>query len=154
MAQKRFTKITVKGEGVKIHWEKILDDHNVKESVLKSADSPHEDFITAMQSLSKVVRNILGWADDYAEHTLKVNQVSFSHHDDTEVKGAVITGIVGLDTADAPFCFNTPHIPYDQYSESGCSPTMPLFAQALLARVEQEADAYIHGKRAQLGLGL
>ena len=63
--------------------------------------------------------------------------------------GAVMTGQVALDTSDAQFNFNTPHLPFDQYSETGNSPIMPEPAQRALEKMQAEAEAFVSGKRAQ-----
>lgn len=63
--------------------------------------------------------------------------------------GAVMTGQVALDTSDAPFNFNTPHLAFEQYSPTGNSPLMPDAAQAALKAIQGEAEAFVTGKRAQ-----
>lgn len=120
-----------------------------KETTIKSFDTPHQDFVDAVEALESHARKILGWSADYATGQLRITGVSFSLSEDTNVEGAVITGQVSLETCDAPFIFNTPHLPFDQYSPTGNAPTMPDAAQRALDALKVEAAAFVNGKRSQ-----
>lgn len=124
-------------------------DQNERETTIKSYDSPHEDFHSALEALQVHARDILQLPRDWREGQLRVTGVSFSMSEDTGVMGAVMTGQVALDTSEAPFNFNTPHLPFDQYSETGNSPIMPDAAQKALEKMQGEAEAFVNGKRAQ-----
>jgi hypothetical protein len=119
-----------------------------KEIIHKSAERPHEDFEQAFVALIAHAREILEWPPSYAEGRIRITGASFSESEDG-VEGAVITGRVELEEADAPFVFNTPHLPFDQYSETGCSKLMPTQAQAALGTLRVEAELFMRGKRAQ-----
>lgn len=122
---------------------------NERETTVKSYDAPHDDFVKAMEALQAHARHILQLPKDWREGQLRVSGVSFSMSEDTGVMGAVMTGQVALDTSDAPFNFNTPHLPFEQYSATGNSPLMPDEAQTALERVQREAELFVSGKRSQ-----
>lgn len=151
MHGKRFTKIVCKDQVVRLHLEEQIREKEIKETVLRAPDEPHPDFVNAMRALVDVVRHILQLPETY-EPGITISQVSFSYNDDKDNKGAVITGLIRLETSDTPFCFNTPYLPYQSHSETSDSPVMPGFAVELLDKVEVEASAYIGGKRLQLSL--
>lgn len=115
----------------------------------KLYDDPHPDFTKAMNDLVTHVRTILEWPVSYALGSIHIRGVSFSFSEDTEVEGAVISGSVGLNTSDAPFNFNTPHLAFEQYDEGNTAKLMPDDAQDALEVLRAEAAAYLKGKRAQ-----
>ena len=95
-------------------------------------------------------RHILRAIPGYADGRIRISAVTFSFSEDTEVEGAVLTGQVALDGSDAPFCFNTPHLAFEQYSEGGVAKLMPEEAVDALKELRAEAAAYmLNGKRAQ-----
>jgi hypothetical protein len=125
------------------------DDQNERETTVKSYDAPHQDFLDAFAALEAHARGILQFPKSYREGQMRVSGVSFSMSEDTGVMGAVMTGSVALDTSDAPFNFNTPHLPFEQYSPTGNSPLMPGEAQTALERLQEEAEKFVDGKRSQ-----
>lgn len=150
-----FRKISIKGdEKVVIKYEEPLEGAQEKDAVrditVRCADRPHEDFAAAFIGLKRVVRYILEWPEDYITLRVTVTQVSLSHHEDTGIRGAVISGLVSLDNANAPFCFNTPHLPFESCGDNEDEPIMPPWAIDLIGSVEKEALDYLGGKRAQL----
>jgi len=152
MAQKRISKISYKGgdNGAAISFEEIINDKNTKDTIFKSVEEPHADFKNALQNLCTAVYEILLFPKEYAEEAMRITSVSYSYNEDADVKGAVITGLITLETSAAPFCFNTPHLAYSAYSESNTSPTMPEMAINLLEKLEEEALEYVNGKRSQM----
>lgn len=121
-----------------------------KEVVFKSAQDPHPDLIEAFRALEEHARSILEWPSNYAMGRVRITGVTFSMSESTGVEGAVMTGQVALESADAPFSFNTPHLAFDQYSEGGASKLMSVEAQEALAVLRLEAEAFMSGeKRAQ-----
>ncbi|MEI6730418.1 MAG: hypothetical protein WCL30_04095 [Pseudomonadota bacterium] len=146
----RISKVSFKDGKIKICTKDGSDDFNNKETILQSTEAPNLDFTNAMSELVEVARAILEFPADYAKDKIKITGVSFSFSETTEVQGAVITGTIALETSNSPFCFNTPHLPYEQYSESGESPTMPCWAVTLLNKLETEAEEFLNGKRGQL----
>jgi hypothetical protein len=121
-----------------------------REVTFKCSDTPHEDLINAFDALVEHARTILEWPSSYADGRIRISGVSSSFSEDTGVEGAVLTGQVALDGSDAPFCFNTPHLAFEQYSEGGVSKLMPEEAQDALKRLRDEAAAFmLNGKRAQ-----
>jgi hypothetical protein len=147
---KRFTKISMKDSGVLFKLEEEINDRDTKEIAFRSVETPHPDFEEAMQNLVRGVRKILLWPEDYGLNAIRVTGVSLSMSESTGVQGAVITGTVSLETTNSPFCFNTPHLPFDEYSEGAEQPVMPPFVVDMIERLQAEAFAYMEdGKRAQ-----
>lgn len=144
---RRITKVKYKKGHVEIH----LEDHAQtvdKETVVKSTEKPHPDFELAFSALVGFVYDILE-LDRGCWGPMIVTGVSFSQAEDSGVEGAVLTFQVELDESNSPFCGNTPHLPFDQYSETGTSPVMPEDCVAQLEKVRKEAFSYMEGKKAQ-----
>lgn len=123
-----------------------------RETTIKSWEDPHEDLRKAVSDLEVHVRDILELPATWAEGSVKITGVSFSKSEDTGVVGAVMTAQAGIEASDAPFTFNTPHLPFAQYSPTGNSPTMPNRAIEALEKVQEEALAFLNGKRAQMDM--
>lgn len=134
--------VSIEGEGTT----------NEAETLHKIYDEPHDDFRKAMSSLEAHARDILQWPVEYAKDRVRITGVSYSFSENTGVEGAVITGLVDLDTSDSPFSFNTPHLAFEQYSETGAAKLMPEEAQDALELLRKEALAFLKGKRAQSSL--
>ena len=145
----RITKIKYKDDAVEIHLHDKIGKME-KESIFKCSELPSPDFIQALTNMVAVVYSILELPEDWRQGCMKVTGVTFSLSEETEVEGAVITGRVELSTADAPLNFNTPHLPFAQYSETGRAPLMSDFAVLRLGQLRDEARQYMEGKRAQL----
>ncbi len=135
---------------VEIHTSSLVGKQ-ATESVIKSYEVPHADLQNAFNDLEKSVYDILGLPREWAAGQMKVTSVTFSESEGG-VRGAVITGQVRVAAADAPFCFNTPHIPFSQYSPTGSGRVMPASAVERLEKVLVEAASFMGGKRAQLEL--
>lgn len=149
---KRITKIKYKDDvSVEIHFEE-KDGKSEKVSILKCFEKPHPDFDLAFGPLVSVVYDILQLPSDWRTGCVTVTGVSFSFSEDTNVEGAVITGRVKLETSNTPFNFNTPHLPFGQYSATGESPLMTDEGIEALDKLRKEANLYMTGKRAQLEL--
>lgn len=146
---KLITKVKVKEAGVEIRYVEKQGKVN-KEVIYKCTEQPHPDLDLAMSALVRDVYDILELPMDWAPQRMKIIGVSFSFSEETNVEGAVITGLVELKTSNSPFVFNTPHIPFDQYSENGEAPVMSEKAVRNLGVVKDEAMKYVEGKRAQL----
>jgi hypothetical protein len=130
---------SIEGEGSKTE----------KEIVFKSAEDPHPDLTAAFRALEPHARQILEWSADYAQGRVRITGASFSFSEETDVEGAVISGRVELEGTDAPFVWNTPHLPFDQYSPTGASKLMPTQAIRALDALRTEAELFMRGKRAQ-----
>ena len=150
MPKAEITKVKYKDDRVEIHTTEKLGNvgDDAKVTVLRCSDRPAESFTRAFTALVGHVRTILELQPSQWKDQINVTGVSFSMSED-DIEGAVITGVVSLDTANSPFSFNTPHLPYQQYSPTGESPLMPDEAQDALKELKREAEAYLRGKRAQ-----
>lgn len=125
-----------------------------KKVKITCTETPHEDLRLAFGALEPTAREILQLPDHWRAGEMSIQSVTWSKSDSTEVEGAVITGSVGLDTADSPFCFNTPHLPFEQYSEGGNAPEMPSNGIEALEKLRAEVEQYLNGKRAQQSFDL
>lgn len=147
----RFTKIKANGNGVTLQLEEVMDENNSRDVAFKSADTPHKDFSDAMAAIVKLARKILNLPETYARNSFHVGGVSISYSKD-DVKGVVISGWINLETANSPFFFNTPHLPYEAPSEGSTVPVVPKEGLVALNWLEYEAAQYLNGKRAQLDM--
>lgn len=146
----RITSAKIKDGQLQVALEGTEKDTERK-TTLRSLDGYHPDLQLAFDACVPHVREILGWPDHLYAGELIVTGVSWSHSENTGVDGAVMVCQAKLPegTCNSPFCFNTPHLPFDQYSEDGQQPTMPDDAIASLCALRKEVLAYLEGKRAQ-----
>jgi hypothetical protein len=145
-------KVKFKAGLVEIHKEDVIGK-TTKETIFKCSEEPHPDLRQCFVEAERHVRKILEVPNEAWPGRMKIEGVTFSHSETTGVRGAVFTGKVELEGSNSPFCFNTPHLPFEQYSETGESPLMPAAAIELLESLEAEAVCYMDGsKRAQLTL--
>ena len=124
-----------------------------KETKHKSYNKPHDDFIEALNSLEEALRGICYFSDEWCENKIKIIGVSISFSSN-EIKGACITGLCDIRDGGSPLTINTPHLPYENYSETGTSPTMPVKYQELINNLEKEAIEFLKGKKSQKSLNL
>lgn len=148
MTDSRIKKVKFDGDALEVHLEGT-DDDTERKTTVRSLGSIHPDLRIALQALEPHVRDILVLPDYWCSSSLRVTGVSFSHSEKTEVEGAVITCQADLTTCQSPFCFNTPHLPFEQYADEGDQPTMPVDAIEALETLKVEVRAYLDGKRAQ-----
>jgi hypothetical protein len=139
-----------KGEGeagvVEIHTESQRGK-NEAATIHKSFEEPHPALVNAMADAVKSVFSILEWDRSYAAGAVKVTGASFSESE-KGIRGAVITGQVALNTADSPFCFNTPHLPFEPYAEGAGGRVMERVDVDRMELILEEAQAFLGGKRA------
>lgn len=147
--RERIKKVKFDGSLVEITTERTWGVGNEKLSTLKSYDQPTEAFEAAFRAFPPAVRRLLDLPERWAEGALKVLSVSFSWSESTSVQGATITCRADLKCATSPLIFNTPHLPYAQYSEGGEQPLMPDELIELLDDLEGQAGRYLAGERAQ-----
>jgi hypothetical protein len=122
---------------------------DVKEITLRSSEEPRTEFLVPLIELQRHVRKLIEVDSQWAEGELSVKKVVWSFSEATGVRGGTICCQAKLDCADAPLVFNTPHLPFDQYSEGGNAPVMPKDVIALFDTLEAEALLFLDGKRAQ-----
>lgn len=149
----RIAKVKLKDGNVHIH--EMSGEGTAIESRTehKIYGQPHPDFTSALDERIKHARGILEWGPGQYQNRVRVTGVSWSMSEDTGVEGAVITGLVELEECDSPFSFNTPHMPFEQYSETGQTKLMPEETRDALEAFRGEAYQFLHkGKRAQLDL--
>ena len=145
-------KVKWKDERVEIHTEEPIGaTDDVKQVVLRCSQAPTPEFVRAICNLEPHVRTILELLPEQWDGAMSITGVSFSMSDDG-VEGAVITGQVALAGSSQPFGFNTPHMPFEQYSETGRAPLMPEGAIVALRKVQEQAELYLGGDRAQQAL--
>ena len=118
----------------------------------------HDDVYDIMKKLAPIVRNILQLEKEYPKDLqtgelldLSVRGISWSMHEETGIKGACLTALAELPTTNSPACFNTPHLPFEPYSEPQGEyepPTFPSEGKHVLRLLEEEILLIIGGKRA------
>jgi len=148
----RIAKVKIKEGLVTIVETAGLGTADESETTRKIYADPHPDFRKTMEDLEPHVRGILGWPSSYAENRIRISGVSFSFSEKTGVEGAVMSGLVDLDASDSPFSFNTPHLAFAPYCETGSGKLMPDDAIDALEALRAEALAFLKGKRAQADL--
>ena len=145
----RIKKVKFKPPTVEVHIEEHLGK-SVKESIFKCTEDPHPDFSLAFDRLVPFVFDILGLPRSVWTSAVKVTGVTFSLSEETGIEGAVITGLVALKKSTAPFCFNTPHLPFES---PGMGPGAKVLDRVVVEALEilrAEARDYVDGsKRAQ-----
>lgn len=129
--------------------EKHQASEDEKETVLKSVEKPRPELEAAFNDLAPDVRKLLGLPKQWAENSMDVRKVVWSFSETTGVRGATICCVTKLTCADAPLVFNTPHLPFEQYSQGGNSPLMPDYLIERLEKLEAEGLAFFNGRRAQ-----
>jgi hypothetical protein len=109
----------------------------------------HPDLEAAFDACGSAVREILEWPSTLYGNRLRITGATWSHSENTDVEGACITFQVDLEDSNSPFCGTTPHLPYEQYSESGEQPVMPDGGIDALNALKSEVERFLNGKRAQ-----
>lgn len=150
---KHIRSVKIGNDRVEIHAiETMQASDDEREIVLRSVEAPHPDLPAKMAALAYDVRKLLELPHDWAKDGFTVAKVIWSLSEKTGVRGAVMSCQVALECADAPLVLNTPHLPFEQYSETGNGPLMPEATIARLNELEAEALAFLDGKRAQASL--
>lgn len=161
MTDVRISKAKLKDGQLHVELE-AHDKDTERHTVVKCAqDKLHAGLLEAFAALSPSVREILEWpsnlygaefgVDPELRHhdRIRVTGVSWSYSESVDVEGACIVFQVDLENCTSPFCGTTPHLPFDQYSEDGNQPIMPVGAQDALNSLKAEVQAFLDGKRAQ-----
>jgi len=119
--------------------------------LIECKDAPHPDLRNALKEMGQY---LLEHAEFPSTWTVAVISVTVTHTN--EVQGLVITGKRELKNCNAPLIVNTPHYTREPYNEDDDS-DIGIFSSSCgeaLDLLEEEALAYVDGKRAQLDLGL
>jgi hypothetical protein len=134
-----------------------------KETRITIKEDLHPDVYHLLNALLPFVREVLMLPEDYpkptsydpdaSECSIRISGVNWSLHEETEIKGIIITAVVVLATSNSPLIVNTPHLPFEPYSlTSPNTPCFPKEGQKVLKRLEEEIQRIMSGKRAQGGL--
>lgn len=145
----RISKVAYKDGRVIIHTADEVIGERERKSEIKLYRDPHKDFTDAFAALEVHLRVICDLPSTVWKDKIRITGVSFSCNEDSGVEGAVMTAQAALDNADAPLCFNTPHLPFEQYSEGGVAKLMPEDAIEALNNLRDEAKKYLEGKASQ-----
>jgi hypothetical protein len=114
--------------------------------LIECKDAPHPDLRNALKAMSEY---LLEHAEFPSTWTVAVIGVTITHTN--EVQGLVITGRRDLENCNAPLIINTPHYTRESYNEDDGS-DIGIFSSSCgdaLDLLEQEAIAYVDGKRSQ-----
>lgn len=148
--QKRFKKIRWNGSEVGLEWTS-QDGSETHNHELTCKDDPRAEFDTALQSLRGDVLVIAELPREYGTD-MRVQSVSLSLNQKTGARGAVVTSMKTLKIANGPLALHTPHllaeIPGELPLEGEPTGVMPTGMWGRIEKLEQEAWAYLAGKRA------
>lgn len=148
MSEKRFTKIKFDGSRVSLFYEVSRKDGDPDEFTLCCADRPAPEFDQALQALRSDVVGICELPEaDQNKITVRGVTLTWAH----DIRGACITALKSLKTANAPLVINTPHLPSEDYGEGDG----PVLAPATCARLDAllvQTERYLSGERAQASL--
>lgn len=144
----RIAKIKLVDDALEVGLEGIDDDMERKTTV-KSLGSVHPDLIAALQALEPHIRSILCLPAEWCSNAFTIRSVSFSESEKTGIDGIVISCGVELSTCNSPFFFNTPYLPVQRHTDEGDKDEMPAEAIEALAKLRDETEAFLGGKRAQ-----
>lgn len=126
-----------------------VEDRSQQDSIeqtLTSHDDPRPEFVEALQALTAWVVDVCDLPDDYDEG-MRITGVSLSPG---EYGGCVVTALKKVSGANAPVVINTPHVPETPTSDE--APCLPPNVIEMLATLEDEADKFWRGERAQAEL--
>jgi hypothetical protein len=155
--RRRITKVKYDGKKVEIQYEVDRKSGGDPDSYkLMCGDEPRPAFVDVFAAMADQVADWLemdgaaaAWADDVA-----VTGVILSHAND--VRGATLTVRKTLAMCQSPLILNLPHKPEEPYSEGDPEAENDCLTGEvirLLDKLEQEANAYIDGSRAQMSIG-
>ena len=144
--KRRITKIKHNAGKVKIDYLNERNDDQVDEYSLVCSDAPVPEFIEALQSLKKVLPSWLECKPDYTDN-MTILGVSISWKGDNF--GACVTALKPLKASNSPLVLNAPHKPMEPYSGDDYANCL---TQEHIKNIVAEAEAYIDGTRAQMGL--
>ena len=137
---------------VLIEYEKQSANGGVNEFSLKVNEEPQPEFQKVFMELRKVVKDIAELQFD--ESRITVIGVKFSYSK-AEVLGATLTAKIKLHYSPQPLIINTP-IKWENFPSGGdTGDEMQLMSSemnSLMYAVQDEAEEFINGKRAQLKL--
>lgn len=149
---KRFTKIR-HGKTVAIEWtsEKTTAG-GAKEHVdhqLECPEGPRPSFKSALQGFAAFFLAIIGAPKEWEDKTV-ITGVSINYEDDGR-RGIILTASRKCPYGAAPVAMNTPLLKesMDPAKETGPTYWLPKMEE-LVAVLEQEAEAYLNGDRAQV----
>lgn len=152
MNDKRIKSIKFKDNRIEIVVLETWGEGNEREWSLRCLEEPDPALPKSVEKLTPEVKSLLDLPSTWAKDAMRVMKISWSNSESTGVEGATMTCRVELECANSPLIFNTPHLPFEQYSPTGNQPTMPDKLQRLLEAVRGHAMAYADGKRAQISL--
>jgi hypothetical protein len=148
--EKRFKKIRWNGSEVGLEWTS-QDGSETHNHELTCKDEPRDEFDEALQSLRGDVLVIAELPREYGKD-MRVQSVSLSMNAKSGARGAVVTAMKTLAKANSPLALHTPHllaeIPGELPLDGEPTGVMPTGMWGRIEKLEQEAWAYLAGKRA------
>ncbi len=142
------TKVKFEGERTIVVFSQTLENDKtgkVEKEITFKTDSPrHQDFTKAAEELLPLALSVLKLPPEYKDG-LRFCSVSLSYNDHQGM-GAVCTMLKDLESINAPFVMNTPHL---HNAEDGNS-LMPSAYRNQIERLVREAELFVGGKRDDL----
>lgn len=129
---------------VSIIYQMVNDRHDPIVCDLTLGEKPHPDLFTALNALL-TLSITYGGLDEDVWLNGRVSGVSIKHERGANEFGVNVTAQCPIAGLDSPALSNTPYLTHDLLTAK---------EQALLRSVIEQAKLFIHGKRAQMELGL
>lgn len=142
-----FRKIKYNKARVVLAWGDLSPSREL-DTTLESVQAPHPDLTNALQAFRRPVLELLELADVGYEDGFTVVGVSLTTQEDGR-RGVVVTCLKKLEGANAPLVLNTPYLaePSEQNPDDDKALTGTWLE--LVEALEDEARAFIDGKRSQ-----
>jgi len=137
----RISKIKYDGKETEVHYIEWSGETGIdtKETVFKSLDMPHSDFINALEDLTPELLFLLELPDEYAGN-MNTRGISLG-------QGAVITAVKKFpDLGNKALCLNTPYLEFEANCKEGII-GLPKRTELMIKKVEGEAKLFMEGKR-------
>nr|DAL55741.1 MAG TPA_asm: hypothetical protein [Caudoviricetes sp.] len=129
-----------------IDWDLALDDGTTwDEYHMRCSDLPRPEFFQALAEIGRDVLELLEFPSTWLGD-IKVRGVTYTYSDKGN-KGVVITAVRDLNKSSRQMNLVTPCFLYD--SDNPDTFTIPYFTLERLNKLEEEAERYIDGDRAQ-----
>ena len=142
---KQFTKIKVKGSTTTLKWQvpRKGKEGEFNECGTKCRETPHPEFIAALQALVPDVPPMCELPDSWYKGKMKILGITLSHKDG--VISATISAVITL-LNKRVISLNTPHL--STMGKDG--ETLPAGCEDRIKALVDETEKYLEGVRAQL----
>jgi hypothetical protein len=147
----QITKVKFTGERVDIEYQKQGAKADLQDKFrISCTEQPRPSLNTVLQSLRDFVVKTCEFPQEQV-NTVTVLSVTFGFKGEKEIMGAVVTAAKRVKAAPSPVIIDTPFLP-EKPLGTGKKLILPADVAAILHELMEEAEAYIDGERAQVGM--